>query len=142
MFEYNGHNISLIEKGLFQASIKGHLVEKKSLVALKRAIDKASAFEEFDALYQRTDYEPYVEARVVGVVRAKGQKSYYNADKWLLEGRVSTKLVIKDTPENRALVNASVAINEEYVAAKRALDEKYGKRHEAARAAIPFMSPE
>jgi hypothetical protein len=143
-WEHLGTQITLDERtGKFGAKVGNALRKFVSLDAAKKALDKeaAIAFQARPALrlsYGRTSYE---EVSVVGT-RSPRKNSWRTVSEWVYrdtsgeEG--TTYSVAFDTPENRAAMDALVALKKK----NDELRERMKKAEETAEEAITYTTPE
>jgi hypothetical protein len=111
-YEHKGIEVTLdAGSGTFTANIGPTFKRFSSLAAAKKAIDThiAEAFQPFDAIcepsWENKTNAPYIIARVIGIEKAGGKRTWNNRDKYIFapesKQRPATK-VLRDTPENRA----------------------------------------
>lgn len=136
-FEYKGIKIEVWRHdGLFHAVINGENVEKPSLSAMKAAIDKDAKerdpFESFAAISVDRYSGGASYFTVTGIRKSRG----YGDQKWL-SGGATLDRVVRDTPENRKLIDAYLATKKE----QYAIEKKYEAISNDAFARIPFVAP-
>lgn len=139
-WNHNGVEITLSPSGYFFASPPGHgNISGPSIDSVKKKLDglRATGFEPFDAI--ETDYnrKEIVSFKVTGLIKST---SSYNRGSYVFKvdkkpGRESepTRL-IRDTPENRALLQAAIDAHQAW----KAEDERLKDIASAAWKALPF----
>lgn len=142
MFEHKGHKITVGDNGEFRAFLNGAFVEKSSLSLLKKAINKASEFEPFDCFAPQRYGREMLPARVVGIAKARGKKTWSNKDKWRLSDGREVQQVVRANDQNKALIARHVELESERNARRKEVDEKYGPLISAASEAIPYVEAE
>jgi len=142
MFEYKSHKITVGDNGEFKAFLNGAFVEKSSLAAIKKEIDKASEFEPFDCFAPQRYGSELLPARVVGIAKARGKKTQYNKDKWLLSDGRDVQRVVRANDQNKALLARHIELENEHNARRKEIDEKYSPLISAASEAIPYIEAE
>ena len=142
-YEHKGTKIQFSEQSAeFTALIAGKVVRATSLASIKKKIEAANTFQPFNALREVTWSDKtkanYIEVRVVGIQKPRGKTSWSNRPEWLCEGSRSVRAVWEDTPENRAAIDAHVALQK----ANRAAKEKAGAEEREAQAKIKVLVPQ
>lgn len=137
-FTHKNVQITLDYNGQFTATVRGKVVHKPSLDAMKKFIDTPPAFTPFKAL--RTQYGEAIEIEVVGI---KKDRSRYGGGRLSFRCKnqnyeFDDRTVIEDTAENRALLTQIQA----KAAEARALNERMNKELEALREKLVVLNPD
>lgn len=130
IFNYKNFSITMTPNGKFVATVAGGVVKAPSLDGLKRKLDKLHVFKSFDAF--RLGYHSEIQpVKIVGTTR-KGRTIY-----WVNEHNRTYDHVIIDTPENRALADAWVALVDKNDKERDRMQDA----EEAAKDALPKILP-
>lgn len=126
-YEHNGTPITFDPANCaFRASIAGVIVRKPSLAAIKKAIDKTSAFVPFTAIVSQWGEKP----KVIKIINQKVSKhSGYSQTRRVLfideDGHQhSPENLYVNTPENLKLLNAANKHDADMSKQKKALEEE------------------
>lgn len=144
ILNYNGVNIELTPGGKFRATIAGKVTDAPSFEAMKRKIEKAEVFEPFKAFYLES-WGLVRNLEVIGIrknPRFKRHGDCVPRFEWITvehgDRKAYHSAVYRDTPENRAAVDAWKAL----VKANDTQRDAMRKAEREAERAIPTDKPD
>lgn len=142
-YTHAGISIEFLEDpGIFRAMVGGERITAPSLSGIKNKIDKSNKFEQFTGIVDKGRFygDPakggrFKEVVIVGVKRAKAN-TFRGADLWITSTGEHLSEVFRNTPENRAALEAYDAMGVKFDKEKKALEEAHSKARKIAKDAL------